>query len=158
MTVAFVRTSAVALLCAVTAACASNPNSPEQTGPVRLTAHVNRSQITPGATATATFRLENGTGQTITLHFNSGCQILPFVARQPAGQVVHPTGGAWMCTAALTEVTLPPNGVAIREVTVVNGPSQGEIVGLSPGDYVFFARIQSREYTLETERVALQVL
>ena len=152
------RTWLAAVVLMVQAACASNPNAPGQTGPVRLVAHIDRIQIASGAVATATFRIENDSAQTVTMHFNSGCQILPFIARQPSGQVVYPADGGWVCTLALTEITLPPGGAAIREVTVVNGPSQRELVGLAPGHYVFFARIQSQEYTLESPRVTLQVL
>lgn len=139
------------------ASCAARVTGPDHTGPVRLTAHVNRIQIASLATATATFRVENGSPNTVTLHFNSGCQIMPFIVKQP-NQVVYPAGGGWACTLALTELTLPPNGVSIVEVTVINGSSQGELVGLAPGDYVLYARLDSQELELESERVTLQVL
>lgn len=152
-----VRAVVLSLALVAGVSCSVNVNGPDQTGPVRLTAHINRIQIAPLATATATFRVENGSPTTVTLHFSSGCQIMPFIAKQP-NQVVYPAGGGWACTLALTELTLPPNGVSIVEVTVVNGPSQGEQVGLTPGDYVLYARLKSQEYELESERVTLQVL
>lgn len=148
----------IVVIVALAAGCAANPSGPQPTGQVRLTAHVNRIQIARGATAVATFRVENGTGGTVTLHFSSGCQVMPFIVTRPGNQFVYPSTGGWVCTQALTELTLPPNGVSVTEVTVINGATTPDAVGLAPGTYEFYARLHSSEMTLESERVILEVL
>ena len=62
------------------------------------------------------------------------------------------------CAQVLTSITLPPHGVTVREITVTSGAQAFDLVALPPGDYAFYARVESVEYTLESERVALQVL
>lgn len=148
----------LALAALAAPACGASPAAPPQTGPIRLTAQVNRIQVTPGTTAVATFRLENVTANTVTLNFSSSCQILPFIVKRPANQVVYPAGGGWACAQVLTSITLPPHGVTVREITVTSGVQAFDLVALPPGDYAFYARVESVEYTLESERVALQVL
>jgi hypothetical protein len=152
------RVCAALVIALAAPACGASPAAPPQTGPVRLTAHVNRIQVTPGATAVATFRLENVTANTVTLNFGSSCQILPFIVKPPANQVVYPAGGGWACAQVLTSITLPPHGVTVREITVTSGVQAFDLVALPPGDYAFYAKVESVEYTLESERVALQVL
>lgn len=151
------RLAAVFALAAA-AACASNPSAPAEPGPVRLTAQINRIQIARGATATAIFRLENTTDRPVTLHFNSACQVRPFIVSRPGDAVVYPAGGSWACAQVVTEVTLAPRSVIDTELTVISGASTPDHVGLAPGDYAFFARLDSREISLESDRVTLQVL
>ena len=51
-----VRFVVLSLAFAAVPSCAANVTGPDRPGPVRLTAHINRIQIAPLATATATFR------------------------------------------------------------------------------------------------------
>jgi len=139
------------------AACASNPAMPQQTGPVRLSAHLDRTQIGAGQTATVTFRLQNTTASPITLDFSSGCQLMPFAVKRPSNEVVYPEGGSWACTMALTELTLPANGEELRQVIVTTSDGSSPRIALPRGEYEFYARVESRQYTLESNRVTLTV-
>lgn len=152
------RTGLLAVLALASAACASNPSAPAGPSPVRLTAQINRIQVARGATATAIFRLENPTDTPVTLHFSSACQVQPFIVTRPADTVVYPAGGSWACAQVLSEVTLAPHSVIDTELVVINGATTPGHVGLAPGDYAFFARLNSREASLESDRVTLQVL
>ncbi|MEX2270653.1 MAG: hypothetical protein WD690_04250 [Vicinamibacterales bacterium] len=150
--------SALVLFVVLASACGASVTGPGQVGPVRLTAHVNRIQIAPGATAVVTLRLENLTSSPVTLDFGSACQVMPYVVRRPGNEIVYPSGGGWGCAAVVTSLTLPANGVVDRELEVIAGETSGDRVGLLPGDYVFFARLHDRVYKLESNRVTLQVL
>lgn len=151
---------------ALGAGCASAPTLPPQTGPVRLTAAINRAQIARGGTATVSFRLQNVTSRAVTLEFGTGCQVMPYVLRSPANEVVYPEGGGWVCTMALTEMTLAPNSVTVTELTVLASDPPADPPGLPPGrfaffappgEYAFFARLESRQHTIESGRVTLVV-
>ena len=146
--------SAAAALCA---ACASSRGVPGAQAPVVLTARIDRAEITAGGTAVASFRLENTTGSAITLDFSNGCQIQPFIAKRPSNDVIYPDGGSWVCTQALTSLTLPPNGATVKELSVVAGDKTPTHVGLPAGEYSFFARVESSQYKLESGRVTLTV-
>jgi hypothetical protein len=145
------------VLLAAAVACGSSPTSPDQTGPVRLTAQINRTEITTGGTAVVSFRLENVTANPITLNFPSGCQVQPFIAKRPSNDVIYPGGGGWVCPAVVTSLTLAPHSVSVTELNVGAGAAAFDIVSLAPGEYSFFARVESREHTLESPRVTLTV-
>jgi hypothetical protein len=148
-----------AMLLALASACAAHSptlTSPGQTGPVRLTAAIDRSEIAPGATATVTFRLENLTAREITLDFGSTCQIMPYVTRRNSSDIVYPSGGGWACATMMTQLTLPPNGSTVKEFTITRGAGdQAEPISLPPGEYSLFAKLEGHK--LESPRVALTV-
>ena len=72
-----------------------------------LGATVSTQSFVAGRTDTITITLTNTTADAATLHFSGGCQILPYVT-DANGSVVRPSGGGWMCTAALSHRTLAP--------------------------------------------------
>jgi hypothetical protein len=141
----------------VASGCAASPTAPSNQAPLGLTANVNATQLSPGATAVATFRLRNTGTSSVTLNFNSSCQVMPFIARHPSSEIVYPAGGGWGCATVLTQLTLAPGETHDVEVRVIAGETRPGFVTLPPGDYAFFARVESREHTLESARVMLQV-
>jgi len=158
--------AALAAALALAAGCASAPTPPSQAGPVRLTATIDRPQIERGGTATISFRLENVTTTPVTLQFGSGCQVMPYVLRRPANEIVYPKDGGWICTMALTELTLAPRSVTVTALTVLasdppptspNLPPGTFAFFAPPGEYVVFARLESRPSRLESGRVTLTV-
>ena len=157
MSSAFIRRPFVLAVLLATIACGSSPTAPDQTGPVRLTAQIDRSEIASGGTAVVSFRLENVTSSAITLSFPSSCQVQRFIARRPSNEIVYPSGGSWVCLTVVTSLTLAPNSVTVSELALVAGDSTSSRVGLAPGEYTAFARVQSMEHTLESARVSLTV-
>ena len=157
MTFVSVRSLFAVLALAAAIACGSSPTSPDQSGPVRLTAQIDRSEITQGATAVASFRLENVSANPVTLNFPSSCQVQPFIARRASNEVIYPSGGGWVCLTVITSLTLPPRSVTVRELQLIAGAAAFDQVALPPGEYALFARVESTERTLESPRVTLTV-
>ena len=157
MSPAFIRRAVVPAALVFAIACGSTPTAPDQTGPLRLTAQINRSEISSGGTAVVSFRLENVSSRPITLGFPSSCQVQPFIARRPSNEVIYPSGGGWVCLTVITSLTLAPHSVTVQELNVIAGAGAYDLVALVPGEYSFFARVESMEYTLESPRVSLTV-
>ena len=128
-------------------------------GGLSLTAVVPVDTLRAGETTTAEFRLRNKTGSEITIHFNSGGQVLPFIVQDPGRTVVYPQGGWWGCTAALTTLTLA--GGETRTVPVQiergTGPMHHGRVSLPPGRYELFAEVTGRDLTLRSKADTLVV-
>jgi hypothetical protein len=153
-----IRALGFTTIVALALACAANPAAPGQSGPLRLTAQADRAQIKSGEAATITFRLQNTSSTAVTLDFSSGCQIMPYAARRGSDEIVYPEGGAWACTMALTQLVLPANGEKVVELVAVrDGEHTSSRVRLQPGEYAFFARVESLQHKLESNRVALTV-
>lgn len=138
-------------------ACASNPTTPAGNTPLRLTAQADRTEAGPGVVAKVTFRLENISASAITLDFSSGCQLMPYIEKRSSKEVVYPEGGGWVCTMVLTRLTLLPGESKTVDVSVTSGAGSPAVVGLSPGEYALFGRIDSRQHKLESPRVNLTV-
>lgn len=68
---------------------------------------VSPARIQVGDSARVTVTLTNRTDAPVTLHFGSGCQ-LHYEVTTLAGDPVPPQGGGYMCTAALTTLSLEP--------------------------------------------------
>lgn len=156
-----VRLVAFVLSIGAAASCASTPATPTQPGPLQLSAQIDRPQISVGGTATVTFRLRNTTETALRLDFGTGCQVMPYGVRRPSNDVVFPEGGDWACTLMLTQLVLPPRGERVTGVTIVAGgapgPASGTRVHLPPGEYAFYARVESLHHTIESPRVTLTV-
>ena len=152
-----VRVAAFLLLIAASG-CAANPAGPWRQGPLRLTATIDKIQLAPGATAVATFRLENTGSTAVTLDFSSSCQVMPFIALRPSNQIVHPAGGGWACATVLTQLTLAPNSAHDVQLQVIGRDARPGLVTLPPGDYAFFARVESTQHALQSAPVSLSVL
>jgi hypothetical protein len=156
MRVAILGCLVVALL--ALAACENrSPSFPSESSSLKLTANISSAVLQSGDVATLTFRLKNAAGDTRTLQFSSGCQLLPFIATT-SSSVVYPGGGSWMCTQALTSLTLAPGQVKEETVRISRAPSGlDSVYGLPAGDYVAYARVDSSSVALRSENVAFTV-
>lgn len=107
---------------------------------IELSAHVSRTVIGMGDTATLAFRARNGTMRTVTLTFSSTCQLLPFIWDE--SRMVHPRSG-WGCGAAITSLTLPPGGTREVKTTVHGGvlTTLSSAIPLNPGRYFAYAEL-----------------
>jgi hypothetical protein len=148
----------VAVLSSLAVAACSNPTSPADSGPVRLQGTITQSTIARGDTATITFRLENTTTTSIVLNFNSGCTVLPYITDRQSGQVVHPSGGGWGCTAVLTSLELPSGGTKTVDVVVRAAETAAPtLVALKPGRYDAYATLEDTNYKLRSEAIVFTV-
>lgn len=111
---------------------------------LRLEVALDQAILPVGESGTVTIRLYNTTAQPIQLSFASTCQILPFV-ESDAGTVLHPSGGAWVCGAMLTNLDIPARESVTRSLRVQGIPPGG--VGpyggasLEPGRYRAYAEV-----------------
>ena len=124
---------------------------------VRLAATASARELVVGTPVTLRVILTNDGTKPVTLHFNSGCQILPYI-RNTRGINVLPEGGGWMCTAALTQLTLLPGQSETREYKWTGSTAFQSEMPLRPlpsGRYFFAAEVESREGTLRTEPIEL---
>jgi hypothetical protein len=123
---------------------------------VRLTATASARELAAGTPVTLRITLTNEGRRSVTLHFGSGCQILPYI-RDARGVNVIPEGG-WFCTAALTQLTLAPGQAEIREYEWTGSTAFRSELPLRPlpsGRYYFAAEVASGEGTLRTEPIEL---
>ena len=116
--------AAIPLLCLAAAAACSTaetfaplPQLPSEAQGLRLNGAISASVVPSGRTAQLSFSLRNLTDETVRLDFNSGCQITPLI-ETVGGSIVSPPGGSYLCTTAITSLTLSPGGehVVVREV------------------------------------------
>ena len=154
--------SAFSVLVLGTAAC-QNPAAPSSTiiddNLIRLTATASASDVVPGTPVTLRITLTNEGTRSVTLHFNSGCQILPYI-RDARGANVIPDGGGYGCTAALTQLTLAPGHSEIREYKWTGSNAfQSEMLlrPMPPGRYYFTAEVEANEAKLSTEPIELRL-
>lgn len=124
-----------------------------------LTLSASPASIAPGDTVRLVARLANHNDHAVRLDFSSGCQVVPYV-EDAAGKPVHPEGGAWLCTAALTSLRLAPREV--KEQTFAwTGETHGHdprtfapvATPLPPGTYRAYATLAG---TLRGNRVVLR--
>ncbi len=155
---ALVHLALVILTCGTLAACGGNsPASPSSQGGLRLAGSTTRTVIPAGQTATITFRLQNDGSDTVTLNFSDGCQLNTYVAKV-SGEVVYPPGGNWVCTLALTSLTLRPGESTSQDVRVASwNSSLDAYTPLKAGDYLAYAKVTSRERSLQSDPVRFTV-
>jgi hypothetical protein len=154
-----IRKLAVAALLAaaplLSAACDSPADPSDES--VQLVTQISRNVIPPTGTATLTFRLENVSDKPITLHFSSGCQILPYIATRSDSRIVYPSGGGWACTAIVSELMLKPGEIKTQDVIVQGAtstslPAPGN-VPLAAGDYSAYARVEAMGVEVQSASV-----
>ena len=114
---------------------------------VRLTTSASASELIRGSPVTLHIRVKNEGTEAVTLHFNSTCQVVPFI--HDAGRTpVIPDGGAYGCGAALTQLSLAPGESEDSEYVWTGGTafaSQGTLRPLPPGRYYFSARVLAED-------------
>jgi hypothetical protein len=160
------------LLCLAALGCDSLPTEisgppvvPEADG-LRLDGSISSEVVPVGQTHVLAFRLRNLTEEPITLHFGSGCQILPFIETR-TGADVYPEGGGFICTLALTSLRVEPGTDAIRTMQVYGGPPPAADVyvgtPLPKGRYRAYAVVEGilggvqRDVKLRSEFVEFEV-
>lgn len=97
------------LVLALAAGCETltDPAPPAEDLGVRLSLSVSRNAVARGDTVRLVGRIANRGTKALRIDFGSGCRLLPYV-EDASGKVVFPSGGGWMCTAALSHLELAP--------------------------------------------------
>ena len=162
--------SVIPFLCVALASCggreatapalAPNRDSERAPGPIALSVAVTAREVRPGVPVTIRVSATNTSGAPLTLHFSSGCQILPYV-RNAAGQVVLPEGGQWGCTQALTELHFRPGETkeqTYRWAGSTSFVSEMPQRLLPPGEYEVFAALRARELVATSPGVRVRLL
>jgi hypothetical protein len=150
--------SLIAVVLMIPACVRAGVPDPSGQEDIYLEADLDRPVVEPGEIATITFGLESVAATPVTLYFNSGCQIMPYVAEADTGTVVYPDGGSWACTMALTTLELPSGETESRVLRVRAGEGDTEAdVTLPPGEYVAHARLEDRVYQLVSTSVPFTV-
>jgi len=147
MSMKTIQTLSVLLLACLIGACGTNSMmAPREflsatAAGLEFSASISKDVIPQGDTATFSFVLRNNTSEAVVLRFNSGCQLLPFV--RDSRRQVHPDGG-YVCTGALTSLTVPAGQQVERSIVLFAGQRQLAIqtsIPLEAGDYIAFAEI-----------------
>ena len=132
------------------------PNAASRLG---LSVAVSASSVMAGQPDTITITLANSAPDAVTLHFGSGCQILPYIA-DAHGTLVLPGGGGWMCTAALSQRTLAPHQTQTLRFVWTGSTtfaSEMPLLPLPSGLYYVFATLEANEARLTTTHVPVQL-
>jgi hypothetical protein len=139
--------------------CHEQPLAPSFAFGLTLTLSVTRSAIRGGEPDTITVALANTTNQIVSLHFASGCQLLPYVTNAP-GSIVLPAGGAWVCTANLSQLDLAA-GERRTWTFVWTGStefaSEMPLLPLPAGAYSIYATLSAQEVRLAAKPVLVQL-
>lgn len=144
----------------VDALLAPAPASREQVGPLRLTGPASAIDLTVGDTVRLVFRLENVGDTVVHLTFPGGCQLLPYVMDRRSGAFRYPYGGQWVCTGALSYLSLAPGQAESLDVGIRRGAPQQAIyteVPLDPGDYFVYVTLAHPDYPLRSSAVGLRI-
>jgi hypothetical protein len=120
---------------------------------------VTSAELPPGQVDTITITLTNTNSRPVSLNFLSGCQILPYI-RDARGVTVLPSGGGWVCTAALSRLELAA-GERHARTFVWSGSTEfaSELLvrRLPPGVYFVSAVVSAAELHLATQPVAVRL-
>jgi hypothetical protein len=134
-------------------ACNEQPLAPSSALGLTLTLSVTHSAIRGGEPDTITVALANTTNQVVSLHFSSGCQLLPYITNS-RGSIVLPAGGAWGCTANISQLDLAA-GERRTWTFVWTGStafaSEMPLLPLPAGPYSIYATLSAQEVRLATK-------
>lgn len=136
-----------------------NPVSAGATLPLTLTASVSASALAPGQPDTITVTLTNTSAMAVTLHFASGCQILPYIADE-TGAVVLPSGDGWLCPAVLSTLSLGPRQQQHVQFVWTGGTELDSAVpsaALPRGTYFVYGALKAREGTFDTQHLPVSL-
>lgn len=117
---------------------------------VRLTVTPTATEVVRGSPMTFHVSLENEGSTPVVLHFRDSCQINPYIQDQ-LGKTVLPVGGWWICTGALTTLTVAPGADVSRDFVWTGSTEfRSELLlrSLPPGKYFFSAEVPADEVTL----------
>lgn len=136
-------------------ACGDDFSGLDRSAGLTLGVTASSSSFSAGQSDTITITLTNTTPVAVTLHFNSGCQILPYIA-DSHDNVVLPSGGAWLCTGALTQRSLAPHEVQTERFVWTGSTkfaSEMPLPTLPRGTYYISATLHASEARLATSRL-----
>ena len=117
---------------------------------VRLSVTPSASEVARGAPMTFHVSLENQGSTPVVLHFRDSCQINPYI-QDRLGKTVLPENGWWICTGALTTLTVAPSSEVVRDFVWTGSTEfRSELLlrSLPPGKYFFSAEVPADEVTL----------
>jgi hypothetical protein len=139
--------------------CHEHPLAPSSAAGLTLTLSVTHSAIQGGEGDTITAALANATSQVVLLHFSNGCQLLPYITNA-RGSIVLPAGGAWGCTANLSQLELAAS--ERRTWTFVwtgstEFASEMPLLPLPAGAYSIYATLSAQEVHLAAKPVLVQL-
>lgn len=158
----------VALAVAALSACSASSTEPSLTAAqarvglstVRLDMTASTIRVPPGVRDTLHATLTNDGPTAVTLHFPSGCIMLPYI-RNSAGTIVLPSGGGWICTAVIGVVTLSPGESRTadfiwdgHDVFATEMPLLGR---LPAGTYYATVEVLATEVQLRTSPLAIEL-
>jgi hypothetical protein len=123
---------ALCILCASLAACGDTPTGPSS-GPIRVTASIDRAVIGRNDTATLTYRAENISTETMTLTFPSSCLVRISFVNVGTDQV---TPAPVACLTVITRRTIAPGDV-LTSAFRLQGPNgmDSSAISLPSGRY-----------------------
>jgi hypothetical protein len=124
---------------------------------VRLTSSASARELVGGSPVTLRTSLTNEGTETVTLHFRSTCQILPYI-RDARGANVIPSEGGWGCGGALTQLSLGPGESVNREYIWTGStafPSELPLIPMPPGRYYFTVAVPAEEEELRSAPIEL---
>lgn len=140
-------------------ACSGDLSGPRSEAGLVLEASLSSPSIDGGKADTLTVTLTNTNPVPITLHFSSGCQIVPYVTNL-IGDILVPKEGSPVCLAVLSNRTLEPHEV--QTATFVWSGSTDFSPAILPrafpnGVYHVFATLDAYEVQLRTEDLAVRL-
>jgi hypothetical protein len=124
---------------------------------VRLTSSASARELAGGSPVTLRISMTNEGTETVTLHFRSTCQILPYISDARGANVI-PSEGGWGCGAALTELSLGPGESVNREYIWTGSTafrSEMPLIPMPPGRYYFTVEIPADEEKLRSAPIEL---
>lgn len=127
---------------------------------VRLELSASHSEIRAGSPDTLRVRLTNEGRSSVVLHFNSSCQILPYIS-DADGTIVLPHSGGWGCLAVLTEIRLLPGQSVRNEFVWTGSTSFGSEMPLRPlpaGTYFASIVVPAEEGLLRTPSLPITLV
>ncbi len=115
---------------------------------IRLTTSASAREITAGSPVTLRVSLTNEGAESVTLHFGSSCQILPYVRDARGAGVIPQQGDGYACLGILTHLTLAPGQSEVHEYVWTGSTrflrsmsSPPELPLMPPGRYYFTAEV-----------------
>ena len=139
--------------------CHNEPLASPSAGGISLALSVAHTQFQRGQRDTIAITLTNATDTSVTLNFSTGCQVLPYIANG-RGDIVLPSGGDYVCTAAFSKLQLAP-GEQHTQALVWSGSTQFvtelPLLPLPPGIYSVFAVMSAQELRLATRPVSVEL-
>ena len=144
----------VAVVVALAGCTGASSTAPDSTGIVAVTVQPLATFAGDPTTAAFGLRIENLTDTDLDLTFPSSCRVLPYFVDRRTGQPVTPRGGGFACATVITRLSLPPSASVVEAITVTaNENASSGFIGLPPGDYSIYARLEDQQHRVQSDLV-----